>query len=283
MVGHTASITLENTTPVIRLTRSRLIRRSASCLPVSGLSVSSANTTSVGSPPSLPPASLSARLKPSRISTPMVPAGPDSVDRKPIFSSLAACAPTEKRIATAKQIVLTGTPPLFDSTSDPVDLALVGLRRFGRDHRRQPRLLLGSVLRDRIERVLQHRLVVRPHRADVGAAPAAGDHARAAQDALPQVEAVLRAQHRLLLLGVGLVDHAPEVLGELGEAVRRAVLVALLPVALPVPDHVAGAGLEAAAAFRPQAQRLGHRPVALDVERAEHCCQQYPWAILRSQ
>src|SRR5687767_6072936 len=243
MVGHTASITLENTTPVIKLTRSRLIRRSASCLPVSGLSVSSANTTSVGRPPSLPPASLSARLKPSRISTPMVPAGPDSVDRKPIFSWSAPCAPTEKRIAVAKQIVLTGTPPLFDSTSDPVDLALVGLRRLGRDHGRQARLLLGSVLGDRIERVLQHRLVVRAHRADVGAAPAAGDHARAAQDALPQVEAVLRAQHLFFALRVGLVDDPSEVLGELGEAMRRAVAVTRLPIAVPVADDIARAGL----------------------------------------
>jgi hypothetical protein len=92
MVGHTASITLENTMPVMRFTRSRRSRRSACCLPTSGLSWSSANTTSVGRPPSLLPASFTARLKPSRISMPMAAAGPDSVEMKPIFSSLAACA-----------------------------------------------------------------------------------------------------------------------------------------------------------------------------------------------
>src|SRR5690349_17433908 len=78
--------------PVIRFTRSRFNRRSASCRPVSGFNVSSANTTSVGRPPSLPPAFFTARLKPSRISMPIAPAGPESVERKPIFSSFAACA-----------------------------------------------------------------------------------------------------------------------------------------------------------------------------------------------
>src|SRR5262245_36962053 len=133
-------------------------------------------------------------------------------------------------------------PPRFYSTN-PVDLTLIGRR--GLDHRGEPRLLLRRVLGNRVERVLEHRLVVRAHRTHVGAAPAAGDHARPAQDALPQVEAVLRAQQRLLARVVGLVDDAAEVLGELGEAVGRAVAVAGLPVAVPLLDHVARAGLEA--------------------------------------
>src|SRR5919204_494084 len=48
--------------------------------------------TSVGRLPSFPPASLTARLKPSRISMPMAPAGPESVEMKPILSSFAAFA-----------------------------------------------------------------------------------------------------------------------------------------------------------------------------------------------
>src|SRR5688572_17364183 len=276
IVGHTASITLENTTPVMRFTRSRLISRSASCLPTSGLSVSSANTTSVGRPPSLPPAIFSARLKPSRISTPMVPAGPDRVERKPIFSSLAACAFSANAAASTASIVFNSVSSSFDSTSDPVDLALVRLGGLGRHHGGEARLLLRRVLRDGIERVLQHRLVVRADRTNVRAAPAAGDHPGAAQDALPKVEAVLRAQHGFLLLGVGLVDHAPEIFGQLREAVRRAVLVARVPVALPLADHVARTRLETAAAFRSEAERFGHRPVALDVDRAEHRREEHP-------
>src|SRR5260221_11984502 len=88
--------------PVTRFTRSRFSSRSMSCLPVSGFSVSSAKITSVGSAPSLPPASFSARLKPSRISLPMPPAGPESVERKPILSSFAACALSAMSIAAPR-------------------------------------------------------------------------------------------------------------------------------------------------------------------------------------
>src|SRR5258706_6394798 len=58
--------------------------------------------TSVGRLPSFPPASLSARLKPSRISTLMPPAGPDSVERNPIFSSFAALALNDTSAVSAK-------------------------------------------------------------------------------------------------------------------------------------------------------------------------------------
>src|SRR5437868_324611 len=62
--------------------------------------------TSVGRPPSLLPPSLSARLKPSRISTPIAPAGPESVERKPILSSFAAFAPDETSAASASVAIL---------------------------------------------------------------------------------------------------------------------------------------------------------------------------------
>src|SRR5919198_1604589 len=58
--------------------------------------------TSVGRLPSFPPASLSARLKPSRISMPMAPAGPDSVEMKPILSSFAAFALIDTSAAAAR-------------------------------------------------------------------------------------------------------------------------------------------------------------------------------------
>jgi hypothetical protein len=111
MVGQAASITLEKITPVIRLTRSRLSMRSASCLPTSGLSWSSATITSVGRPPSRPPAILSARLKPSRISMPSALAGPDSVDRKPIFSSAAAWAPEASAARVSTRKLRSMSPP----------------------------------------------------------------------------------------------------------------------------------------------------------------------------
>src|SRR5437879_5719669 len=94
----------------------------------------------------------------------------------------------------------------------------------------------------------QHLLVVRTDRAHVGAAPAAGDHARAAQDALPQVEARLGAQQLLARAGIAGLDDAIEVLGELGKAVGRAMGVARLPVAVPFAPRVWRAGLDAPAA-----------------------------------
>src|SRR6202030_3540 len=106
----------------------------------------------------------------------------------------------------------------------------------------------GRRLRNDVERVAQHRLVVGADRAHVGAATTAGDHAGAAQDALPQVEAVLGADEILLPRGVRLADDAPDVLGELRKAVRRTEAVARFPIAVPMPHGVARTDLEAACA-----------------------------------
>src|SRR4029077_16023176 len=118
-----------------------------------------------------------------------------------------------------------------------------------------PCLLRGRVLGDVLQRVLQHRLVVGANRTDVLAATAAGDDAGAAQDRLPEIEALFGSDQRFLLRGVGLADDALEMLGERREAVRRAIAVARGPVAIPVADGIAGTGLEAAATGRPQAER----------------------------
>jgi hypothetical protein len=125
------------------------------------------------------------------------------------------------------------------------------------------------VLGDRVERVLEHRVVV-ADRAHVLAAAAAGDDAGAAQDAFPKIEAVFRTQHRLLLRGIGLVEHLAEELRELRESVRRAVFVACRPVAVPVLDHVAGAGGEATPAFGALAERLRHASPGRDRHRGKH-------------
>ena len=66
------------------------------------------------------------------------------------------------------------------------------------------------------------------------------------------------------------MDDAIEVLGELREAVRRAMGVARFPIAVPFTARVGRAGLEAAPAARAEAQRIGHRLVAIDVYRAQH-------------
>ena len=67
---------LENTTPVMKSTLSRLMFFSNSCLATSGLNWSSLTSTSAGRPPSLPPFSLTASRKPSRMSTPSAADGP---------------------------------------------------------------------------------------------------------------------------------------------------------------------------------------------------------------
>src|SRR5260221_13659770 len=85
---------------------------------------------------------------------------------------------------------------LGSSSINNSDVALLLRGNFAR-HRREPLFLLGRVLGNLLVRVGEHLLVVLADRADVGAAPAAGDDARAAQDALPEVEAVLRAQQLL--------------------------------------------------------------------------------------
>src|SRR5258708_3810042 len=91
---------------------------------------------------------------------------------------------------------------LGSSSIDNSDIALLRPRNLAR-HRRKPFFLLRRVLGNLLVRVGEHLLVVLADRADVSAAPAAGDHARAAQDALPEVEAVLRAQQLLARGRVG--------------------------------------------------------------------------------
>ena len=93
---------LENTTPVMKSTLSRLMFFSNSCLATSGLNWSSLTSTSAGSPPSLPPLSLTASRKPSRMSTPRAEEGPDSVLTKPTLTLSAAWA---SGTATARQLV----------------------------------------------------------------------------------------------------------------------------------------------------------------------------------
>src|SRR2546428_9042468 len=152
--------------------------------------------------------------------------------------------------------------------ADEALLLLIG-GRFAR-HRREPLLLRRRVLRNFLVGAREHRLVVGTDRADIGAAPAAGDHARAAQDALPEVEARLGAQELLARRCVVGFDDAIEVRGELREAVRRAVGVAGLPVAIPFAPGVGRAGLDAPAAARTQAQRLLYRLGAFHPHPAEH-------------
>src|SRR6185369_16617658 len=91
--GSAANMMLENTTPVMKSTWSRLTLRSNSCRATSGLNWSSLTSTSAGRPPSLPPLSLTASRKPSRMSTPSAEDGPDKVLTNPIRTLSAAPAP----------------------------------------------------------------------------------------------------------------------------------------------------------------------------------------------
>ena len=88
--GSAASMMLENTTPVMKSTLSRLMFFSNSCLATSGLNWSSLTSTSAGRPPSLPPFSFTPSRKPSRMSMPSADDGPDSVLTKPILTLSAA-------------------------------------------------------------------------------------------------------------------------------------------------------------------------------------------------
>src|SRR6185503_21186626 len=101
-IGTAASMMLENTMPVRKSTLSSLTYFSASWRPTSGLNWSSPTSTSAGSPPSLPPFSLTASWKASRMSTPSAALGPDSVLTKPILTLLAAPAPPDSASATAR-------------------------------------------------------------------------------------------------------------------------------------------------------------------------------------
>ena len=77
----------------------------------------------------------------------------------------------------------------------------------------------------------------------------------------------------LAILGIALLDDIAEEPGQLGETVRRAIAVAGRPVTIPVADHVAGARLHAAAAFRAMAQGGLHRAVGLDLDRGQNGCE----------
>src|SRR5207245_1311987 len=120
----------------------------------------------------------------------------------------------------------TGTSGLrrHRDVADPATLGRV--RRgpvagaLGLDHGVEPRLLGRSVLGNVLQRVLQHRLVVGADRTDVFAATAAGDDAGAAQDRLPEIEALFGADQRFLLGGVRLADDALEMLGQRSEERR---------------------------------------------------------------
>src|SRR6516225_5862264 len=158
--------------------------------------------------------------------------------------------------------------------ADPAALLGVRFRHvsgvFLRRHGGEPRLLSRRILRDRFERVAQHRFVISTDRTDIGATPATGDDAGTAQNALPEIEAVLRAHQLLLLGGVRLGDDAADVLAQLGETVRRAEAIAGWPIACPMPHRIRRTGLQTSPAARAQAHRAVHLLVAGDIDRTEH-------------
>ena len=78
--------------PVNRLIFSRCTKRSTSCLAWSGLPAMSAWMNSAACPPSLPPSSLMARLKPSRASVPAEAKGPEMSSAMPTLIGSAANA-----------------------------------------------------------------------------------------------------------------------------------------------------------------------------------------------
>ena len=151
--------------------------------------------------------------------------------------------------------------------ADPAFLRRVALRqwrrppRFRHSRRAAPRLAsLSSGMSSR--RIADHALEIRADRADVLAAAAAGDRAGAAQDRLPQVEGILRAQHGLLLRRFG-VQHPVHEVGQMVEAVGRPELVAARPVAGPSgrprrPGRCAGSGRIPAPCTAPFPSGLSH-------------------------
>src|SRR5882672_3293661 len=103
--GTAASMMFENTKPVRKSTLSSLTYFSASWRPTSGLNWSSPTSTSAGRPPSLPPFSLTASWKASRMSTPSAALGPDRVLTKPTLTLPAACAPVQNVHARARTTI----------------------------------------------------------------------------------------------------------------------------------------------------------------------------------
>src|SRR6516162_1303039 len=154
--------------------------------------------------------------------------------------------------------------------ADPAALLGVRFRHvsglFLRRHGGEPRLLGRRILRDRFERVAQHRFVISTDRTDIGATATAGDDAGTAQNALPEIEAVLRAHQLLLLGGVRLGDDARDVFAQLRKAVRRPETIAGRPVARPMPDRVGRTSLETAPTAWAEAQRGFHLLVAGDID-----------------
>ena len=126
--------------------------------------------------------------------------------------------------------------------------------------------------RDRVERVAQHRLVVGADRADIGASAAAGDDAGAAQNALPEIEAVLRAHQLLLRLAAsGSAMMRVDVLGQLRESRAASGSGSQASQSrLQCPTASPGQALRQRAAGRAEAERLLHLLVAGDIDRAEH-------------
>src|SRR6185369_1110593 len=145
--GSAANMMLENTTPVMKSTWSRLTLRSNSCRATSGLNWSSLTSTSAGRPPSLPPLSLTASRKPSRMSTPSAEDGPDKVLTNPIRTLSAAPAAAAsaaratpamaffslKRRGSLCEFMSVSLLLLWDRTLDP-DLQHVIERRLAVEH-----------------------------------------------------------------------------------------------------------------------------------------------------
>src|SRR5262245_16832085 len=101
---------LENTTPVMKSTLSRLTLRSNSWRATSGLNWSSLTMTSAGRLPSLPPLSFTASRKPSRMSMPSADDGPESVLTKPTLTLSAAKVTEQSSAASTKAMVLVTIP-----------------------------------------------------------------------------------------------------------------------------------------------------------------------------
>src|SRR5262245_22493192 len=87
---------LENTGPTTKSTLSRSINCLTLPTATSGFSSSSCTTMLVVKPPSLPPACLTPRLKPSRSCQPNTACGPDSTAMMPILSSWASAVAAER-------------------------------------------------------------------------------------------------------------------------------------------------------------------------------------------
>src|SRR5271169_1392110 len=182
---------------------------------------------------------------------------------------------------------VTTSGPAGWQRADPAALVSIGRRQpsgiFLLFHGGETGLLVRGVFRDGLERVAEHCRVVGADRTNIRTAPATGNDAGSAQNTLPEIEAILRANQILLPRNIRLGDDAGDVLAELGKAVRRAEAVAGGPIAGPMTDRIGRAGLEAASATWPVAQRGFHLLVARNIERTENCGEEDPRAVFRRQ